>query len=234
MLAKRWNQKGKVIILSETTDSPITLAGEMAGLCWGADTSNPEKNFKRGLSCFKSGHNRTMEYAQVYMLIDGYSARCIREFERHIGGAPTFLQESTRYIDYKNFQYVVPHSIQSEPKANKIFTETMSKISEAATALTELGVPREDVGMLYPLAMETKVVHRTNLRNLFDMAQVRKCTRAYWEYRELFKDIEDSLSLYSDEWKYLIEEYKIFKTKCEILGYCNEERSCGRMKKKEE
>ena len=33
-LAKRWNQQGKVIIMSETTDEPVKMIGAMAGICW--------------------------------------------------------------------------------------------------------------------------------------------------------------------------------------------------------
>ena len=56
---------GKVIILNETTKNPITLIGERAGVCWGADTSDKEKNYKRGLNCLLSGHGRTLEYVNV-------------------------------------------------------------------------------------------------------------------------------------------------------------------------
>lgn len=62
MIAQRWNQNGKVIILSETTDEPVSLMGQCASICWGVDTSNHEKNFKRGINCLKSGHGRVMEY----------------------------------------------------------------------------------------------------------------------------------------------------------------------------
>ena len=40
---------GKVTILPYTTVKPITMIGEMAGVCWGADTSDAEKNYKRGM-----------------------------------------------------------------------------------------------------------------------------------------------------------------------------------------
>ena len=43
-------ENGKMItILKETTRTPITLMGERAGVCWGADISKEEKNYKRGL-----------------------------------------------------------------------------------------------------------------------------------------------------------------------------------------
>ena len=38
-----------VTILPETTKNPITLIGQRAGICWGADISDPKKNYERGL-----------------------------------------------------------------------------------------------------------------------------------------------------------------------------------------
>ena len=41
----------KVTILPETTKNPITLIGKRAGICYGADISDPIKNYKRGMGC---------------------------------------------------------------------------------------------------------------------------------------------------------------------------------------
>lgn len=229
MLAKRFNQKGKVVILSETTDEPISLAGSMAGICWNSDTKDNEKNFNRGLECLRADHGKTLEYAQVYMVLDGWSARVIRELYTHNSGLPTRLQSSTRYIGYDNFEYVVPPSIENSPTALCTYSNTMRIICNARQMLEEnCGISREDTAMLLPLGMTTKVVYRTNLRALIDMAKTRKCSRAYWEFRDFFAALEEALCIYSDEWKILIEEEKIFKSKCEILGYCNEKKGCGR------
>lgn len=219
---------GVVRILSDTTDIPIEMIGSLSGICWGGDTKDHEKNYKRGLNCLRSNHGRTLEFVQIYMELDGYSARVIREFERHIGGSPTFLQESTRYVDYSNFGYVVPPAVGKNDKACELYSNAVETIARTVKELEELGIKREDSAMLLPLGMKTKIIHRTNLRNLIDMAKVRKCNRAYWEFRQLFKDIEDSLAFYSDEWKYLVEEEKIFKCKCDTLGKCDEQKSCGK------
>lgn len=50
---------GTVTIQRFTYKNPISMIGEEAGICWGADTSNPEKNYKRGLDCLESEHGRT-------------------------------------------------------------------------------------------------------------------------------------------------------------------------------
>ena len=221
-----------ITILSETPHNPIALMGERAGVCWGADITDREKNFKRGLDCIKSGHHRVMEYVTVEMIIDGYSARVIREWYTHIGGGPTRLQASTRYINYKDFSYVLPPTVAKTKEAKAIYEGVMDTIAEACAKLeSECGVPREDAAMLLPLGMTTKIVDRRNLRNLVDMSHQRLCTRAYWEYRKLMADIMKALSEYSEEWKYLVDNY--FVPKCELAGYCTEKKCCGRKPYKE-
>lgn len=223
---------GKITIQKETTIDPISLIGREAGVCWGADVTNEEKNYKRGIDCLTSGHGRTWEYPQAYMVLDGYSARVIRELFTHIGGAPSRLQASTRYINYqKGFDYVIPPSVNGKASAAKVYEDAMRNITESMQKLESLNIPREDVAMLLPLGMESKVVLRTNLRNLIDMAHQRLCTRAYWEFRQLMRDLMQALSEYSDEWKYLVDNY--FVPKCEVCGFCTEKKSCGRKPMKE-
>ncbi len=222
---------GTVTIQCYTTKNPISMIGEEAGVCWGADTSIYEKNYKRGIDCLENQHGRTFEFPDIYMILDGYSVRVIREWYTHIGGSPTRLQASTRYIDYQtNFDYVTPLSIESNLEAKEIYDKTMQIISENGKKLENLGISHEDSALILPLGMTTKIVCKHNLRNLIDMSRQRMCQRAYHEYRKLFKDVCDALKNYSEEWKYIIEHY--FMPKCEYLGYCPEKHSCGRKIKK--
>ena len=219
---------GKITILKETTKNPISLIGERAGICWGSDISDPEKNYKRGLECIKSQHGRTLEYVNVEMILDGYSARCIREWYTHIGCLPTRLQASTRYINYEDFDFYMPKTINTKEKRD-IYYETIKNIKRGCLKLKGLGVPREDIANLLPLGMTTRVVDKRNLRNLIDMSHQRICNRALLEYRQLFADICNALSSYSEEWKTIVHDY--FKPKCLYLGYCPETKSCGLMPK---
>lgn len=222
---------GKVIIQEYTTKNPITMIGHEAGVCWNGDITDDSKNYKRGLSCLEAEHGRTFEFPDVYMIIDGYSARTIREWYTHIGCLPSRLQESTRYVDCDNFTYVVPPSIKRNELAYNRYVELMNNIKEGYRDLINFGIPKEDTAMILPLGMTTKIVDKRNLRNLIDMSHQRICTRAYWEYRELFKDICKALSDYSEEWAYIVENY--FKPKCKYMGYCKEKKSCGLMPKKD-
>lgn len=225
---------GSIIILDETTKNPITLIGKRAGVCWGADITDDEKNYKRGMDCILSNHGRTLEYVNIEMIIDGYSARVIREYYTHIGGSPSRLQASTRYIDYtKNngFEYVIPRTINNNAGALKKYQELMKNINDVCIKLEhEYNIPREDSAMCLPLSMATKIVDKRNLRNFVDMSRQRMCTRAYHEYRQLFNDICSELRNVSEEWAWIVDN--MFMPKCEQLGYCPEKKSCGRKEKK--
>ena len=223
---------GTVTILPGTDRYPITKIGRMAGVCWGADTLDDEKNYKRGWDCITSGHGRTLEFVDVEMIIDGYSARVIREWYTNIGGMPTRLQASTRYIDYGHFEYVTPPSIAANPEANAFYSAFMKYLGEALHVLEEFDIPREDVALLLPLGMTTRIVDKRNIRNLVDMSRQRMCNRAYWEFRQLFGDISIALSNYSEEWAKVVS--KCFYPKCQETQTCPESKGCGRYPKREE
>lgn len=219
-----------VEILEETTKNPLTLMGKCAGICYNAPIKDSLLNKRRGQNCLKSNHGRVLEYPQIYMVLDGYSAKVIREFYTHIGGAPTRLQESTRYINLSDFNYIIPLSIKNSSYAKEIYEDIIDKIKEASSRLQNLGIKKEDVSMLYPLCMESKIIVRTNLRQLIEMSHQRLCSRAFWEFRNLMFDIRCALGEYSDEWDEILKDYYI--PKCEFLGYCPEEKSCGKILKK--
>lgn len=224
---------GKVIIDEATPKNPITLAGKMVGPCYGSDTSDDGKNYKRGKNCILDNHGRVFEYMTVWFTLDGYSAKTMREFYTHIGGAPTRTQASTRYISYKGFDYVIPPSIQRNDKAFKKYIDCMENIAQTTKELQEeYGIKAEDANMVLPLGMTTVVSCHFNVRTLIEMSHQRLCNRAYWEFRELMKDIMDALSNYSEEWKYLVDTF--FKPKCDIYGYCTEKFGCGKYPKREE
>ena len=223
---------GTVTILPYTTKVPLEMMGHCAGICWGANVEDEAKNLKRGIDCIESDHGRPMEYPEAYAVLDGYSARVIREWYTHVGGMPTRLQASTRYINYNDFSYYTPPKIANNPDALEIYNDTMKLVAMRSKQLEEMGIPREDVANLYPLGMTTKMVDKRNARNIMDMSHQRMCTRAYHEFRQLFNDYLKALSEYSDEWAKLLE--MTAKPKCEVLGYCPEKKSCGRMPKKSE
>lgn len=213
-----------ITILSETTKNPISLIGERAGVCWGSDTSDPKRNYNRGLNCIRQEHGRTWEFVNIELIIEGYSARVIREYYTHIGGSPTRLQTSTRYVDYENFEYFIPDSIKNNPQAKTIYNEIMRDIQIGIKTLKDEGIQGEDIANVLPLGMHTKIIDKRNLRSLVDMSHQRMCSRAYEEYRKLFKEITDTLAAYSPEWEEVVN--RLFRPKCEYRNKCVEKNPC--------
>lgn len=230
---------GKVTILDYTTKTPLQLMGAAAGFAYNSDTTNPEKNRKRGLQCVKDGHGRMLEYPDVYFNAEGYSCRMARELFRHVGDGLTVVQRSTRYVDEQTtadsslaVNHYTPPLIEKNPDAADVYYETMKNITDTYRYMINLGISKEDAANILPLGLETQFCMKKNARNLYDMAGVRLCSRALLEYRQFMRDLERQLRDYSEEWNILCDI--IFKPKCERMGYCDESMSCGRYPKKED
>lgn len=210
-------------ILNYTTKEPLQIIGECSGICWNTDINNKDKNIKRALNCISSGHGRVAEYADVYCVIDGYSARCIRELYTHVVGT-TRLQESTRYVNENNFSYYTPPTILEDEDNYSLYADCMTYIKEVYKKLIDNGVPKEDVANILPLGMNTKIVWKINLRALIHFFNMRMCNRAYKEIRSLCNELYKKLCNYSEEWNLIATRY--FVPKCIVEGKCTEKNSC--------
>lgn len=223
---------GKITILPQTTKDPLQLIGTTSAVCYNADISNKEKNIKRALDCIHSGHGRVLEWPNVEVIVEGFSAKMMREAMRHIVGT-SVLQASTRYIDYeKGFDVITPPSIESNNDAMEVWCKAMNDIKMAMGALKALGVPKEDYTNLLPLAYQSKMIWKVNLRTLINFMNMRLCSRAYWEIREFSNMLKKALMEYSPEWEIICKE--LFVPKCDAVGYCTEAKCCGRHKTKSE
>ena len=214
-----------MIKVLDYTKNPLTLMGTCASECWGSKPSP-----KIGIDCIESGHHRVLEYPEVTVLIDGYSARVIREIYTHIIGT-TRLQASTRYIKYDEFDFITPPSISKNDLAYNIYYDVMCTITDAYRKLENMKIPKEDIANILPLGMESKMVLKINARAILHMAEVRLCERAYWEFRKFMKEFLDVVSRLDSEWEKIISYAKV---KCEVKGYCEEQHSCGMYPKKED
>lgn len=224
-----------MIDVFDTTDRfPLQKMGRFAGVCWNAPVDDAARNVARAKECIKSGHGRVMEAVDVEMCISGYSARAIREYYTHIGGGPTRLQESTRYVNCEQFDYFVPPTVLSSGKgrtacdesAEQIYRGCMDVIRQKYAELLDAGVSREDAANVLPLGMMTRIVDKRNLRNLVNLMNQRLCSRAYVEIRALAGEIRSSLASLSDEWAWISENLLV--PKCEASGFCSERNGCGR------
>ena len=221
-----------ITIFDSTDKYPLQKIGKMAGVCWNSPIEDSEKNIKRAKECILSGHGRVLEYVDIELCIEKYSARAIREYYTHIAGGPTRLQESTRYVNCESFEYYLPVTATKSEEAKDEYIKTMEFIRTQYGKLIDAGVSKEDAANILPLGMMTKIVDKRNLRNMINLMNQRLCTRAYVEIRNMANEIKTALSEYSEEWKWICQN--LFVPKCDVSGYCIEKKCCGRRPQKQD
>ena len=173
-----------------------------------------------------SGHYSTIEHIQVTYAISNVSRACTHQLVRH--RHMSFSQKSQRYVKEKGqFDYLIPPTIEKNEELKKKFVDFMGEISQKYTEFVEAGVPAEDARAVLPNACATSIVTSMNLRELIHVANLRLCTRAQTEIRMMVKAMCDEL-IKVEPW---LKPYLV--PKCERLGFCDEDKSCGRKPKLE-
>ena len=171
-----------------------------------------------------SGHYSTIEHIQVTFAISNVSRACTHQLVRH--RHMSFSQKSQRYVKEKGqFDYIIPPTIARNEELKTKFINFMGEISKLYCVFTEAGIPAEDARAVLPNAAASSIVASLNLREMIHLANLRLCTRAQYEIRTMIKMMCDEL-IKEEPW---LKPYLV--PKCERLGYCDEDKSCGRMPK---
>ena len=174
-----------------------------------------------------SGHYSTIEHIQLTFAIQNVSRACTHQLVRH--RHMSFSQKSQRYVKEKGeFDYIMPKSIENNSELAKKFEEFIQNTSNLYQEFIEAGILAEDARSILPNAAASSLVASLNLRELIHLSNLRLCTRAQAEIRSLVKAMVDEV-IKKEPW---LKSYLV--PKCERLGYCDEDKSCGRMKTKEE
>ncbi len=185
-------------------------------------TDDEEKMLKLIERVISSGHYSTIEHIQVSFAISNVSRACTHQLVRH--RHMSFSQKSQRYVKEKGqFDYIIPPTIARNEELKSKFVNFMGEISKLYSEFTDAGIPAEDARAVLPNAAASSIVASLNLREMIHLANLRLCTRAQYEIRTLIKMMCDEL-LKEEPW---LKPYLV--PKCERLGYCDEDKSCGRM-----
>ena len=192
-----------------SADSPININESESA-------NDPEKALKLVKRVISSGHYSTIEHIQVSYAISGISRACSHQFVRH--RLMSFSQKSQRYVQEKDqFDYIVPTSVAKDEELAKKYDDFMAATTKFYIEMTEKGIKAEDARMILPNATATSMVASLNLR---------LCTRAQAEIRTMVKMMCDEL-IKTEPW---LKEYLV--PKCEKIGFCDEDKSCGRKAKR--
>ena len=181
----------KVELLSHT-ENPEKVIASAAKLCYSnkADIDSlmndlTEEKVKKFVQKLESlDHESVFEHCDYTFGIEGVSRALLAQITRHRVGA-SFSVRSQRYCSEDNFGYVIPPSIQKHEKHAVRYKALMADIQNLYNKLVELGVPKEDARMILPNACETRMIVTMNVRELWHFFNLRCCSRAQWELREL-------------------------------------------------
>lgn len=218
-----------VVNLISKPDNMLKTVYTACRTCYSADypiniynsTDDEEKMLKLIERVISSGHYSTIEHIQISFAISNVSRACTHQLVRH--RHMSFSQKSQRYVKEKGqFDYIIPPTIEKNPQLKEKFEKFMGEISSVYNELTEAGIPAEDARFVLPNAAASSMVASLNLREMIHIANLRLCTRAQYEIRILVKKMCEEL-INQEPW---LKSYLV--PKCERLGFCDEDKSCGR------
>ncbi|MHA1202362.1 MAG: FAD-dependent thymidylate synthase [Candidatus Heimdallarchaeaceae archaeon] len=134
----------------------------------------------------------------------------------------SFSQQSQRYVDAENFEYVIPEEINKSTYGEK-YKEIVNQTHELYQEMVNDGIPKEDARYILPNATSTQLIVSMNGHSLIDLLVRRICQRSQWEIRELAERMLEEVK------KVAPAIFKNLGAFCDFYGYCPENsHSCGR------
>jgi thymidylate synthase (FAD) len=207
-------QTGLKVKLIAHTPEPEKIVSAAAKLCYsrvGVDDiveNLTDENIQKFLNMLMDlGHESPIEHVSFTFAVEGVSRTLTHQLVRH--RIASYSQQSQRYVKLEQFQYIIPHSIESIPEAREMFIKSMEESQNTYNKLVEILMEKhtrrlteegqsldkarrtaekmaiEDARYVFPNACETKVVFTMNARSLMNFFRHRCCSRAQWEIKEL-------------------------------------------------
>ena len=188
-----------------------------------------------------SGHQSVAEHVYFTFAIEGISRACSHQLVRHRAGI-VFSQQSQRYVEVKEdfrklydlMHALKPSEVKEELKGivSLYFTDVTDDnyYAYAETLLEYIrninnGKKAEDARAILPNATKTNITMSLNYRELIHICNLRLCTRAQLEIRQLFQAIKKEVEKVDERLASLLVP------SCEIHGMCFEDKCCGRKPK---
>jgi len=162
----------------------------------------------------KAGHTSIIEHTSFTFAISDVSRSLTHQLVRH--RIASYAQQSQRYVDFKEPNYVTPPKISKDKEMKKAYDKTMENIWKEYNKLLSLGVPAEDSRFVLPNAACTNIIVTMNARSLMNFFELRTCMHAQWEIRKLANKM---LTLVK---KVAPIVFKDAGPACKTKGYCPE------------
>jgi thymidylate synthase (FAD) len=163
-----------------------------------------------------AGHTSVIEHTSFTFAISDVSRSLTHQLVRH--RIASYAQQSQRYVDFKEPNYVTPPKISKDKKMKKAYEKTMENIWREYNKLLDLGVPAEDSRFVLPNAACTNIIVTMNARSLMNFFELRTCQHAQWEIRKLAN------KMLSEVKKVAPTIFKNAGPTCKTKGYCPEKK----------
>jgi len=135
----------------------------------------------------REGHESILEHAAATFEISGISRACSHQLVRH--RLASYSQESQRYVDMSNPEFVVPPGVADHAAAKEVWDRFMDGVAGTYRQLRVHGVRKEDARFILPNATATRIVVTMNFRALRHFFSIRCDPAAQWEIRALAKEM---------------------------------------------
>ncbi len=175
------NPDVQLLAITPNPEKLIEEAGRTCYLSLSKMTDDSEKNFIR--SAIKRGHHSILEHASASFRILGASRAFTHQLVRH--RIASYSQQSQRYVDESEFNYIVPPEMSGNAEAMKCYREFMDNSRLTYARLRELGVKKEDARFVLPNALESQIVFSANFREFRSVFNLRLDRSAQWEIRRV-------------------------------------------------
>ncbi|MEG2928967.1 MAG: FAD-dependent thymidylate synthase [Oscillospiraceae bacterium] len=234
------------------TPNPEKVVAAAAKLCYSnaeidtlLDGLTPEKSKEFVEMLSKLGHESPTEHVSFTFAIEGVSRTLLAQITRH--RIASYSVQSQRYVNLKDFTFVVPPEIENDPETLAAFNKSMELASENYQNVTnilkqahkkkimeEQGLDEksagriaekqalEDARFILPNSCTTKMIVTMNARSLNNFFAQRCCQRAQWEIREL---AEEMLALV---WEVAPALFQNAGPSCVSTGCKEGKMSCGK------
>ena len=171
----------KVELIACTSD-PQSVIEEAGRTCYlsfdqiGADSAD---SFIR--KAIARGHESILEHASATFRVIGGSRVFTHQQVRH--RIASFSQQSQRYVNEDEFDYVIPPSIMNNPEACAEFISCIEQCRQSYKKLRSMNILKEDARYVLPNALESEIVVTMNFRELRHLFHLRGEKCAQWEFR---------------------------------------------------
>lgn len=187
MEARQMQLEVTLIAITPDAQKVIELAGRTCWQSFDKAGDNTQEGFIRRLIAME--HESPLEHAYATFRLRGCSRAMTHQLVRHRLMAVS--QQSQRYVNEDQFEYVVPEAMPPEFLAD--FRSDMKIIQQMYHKWRDRGLKKEDARFVLPNACTSEIVVSADFREWRHIFKMRLSKKAQWEIRKACRMMLDVL-----------------------------------------